>query len=100
MPTSDRQGKFISKALINAANPSTIWDIGPGEGTYYDLLEGNQPSNEWFSGNFYQWVAVEVWPPYIHEYNLRDKYDIVYDEDVRDVGFPEDRSFLNEDLII
>lgn len=100
MPTSDKQGKFLAKALINQANPSTIWDIGPGEGTYYYLLEDHGPDNEWFSGNFYNWVAVEIWPQYIHDYNLREMYDTVYDEDVRNVGFPEERNYINEDLII
>lgn len=99
MPTSDSQGKFIAKVLIHEANPRGIWDIGPGEGTYYDLIEDKE-SGDIFCGNFYQWTAVEIWPDYIDKYNLRDKYDLVYNDDVRKVSFPYWSDNQGRDLII
>jgi hypothetical protein len=100
MPTSDRQGKFVAKALINQANPTNIWDIGPGEGTYYHLIEDDGPNNEWYSGNFHHWTAVEIWQPYVDKYDLRSMYDNLVVADVRDVDFSEVGTFLKEDLII
>lgn len=78
MPTSDNQGKFLSFALINAARPQgQVWDIGPGEGTYADLVLGTaawaQPC----------WIAVEIWAPYIEKYDLHRKYDVVLNQDAR-----------------
>lgn len=82
MPTSDKQGKFIARALIKEANPTHIWDIGPGDGTYWDLMKEKGVNGPY-------WTCVEVWGAYVNEYNLRDKYDVVYVEDVRRVGFPD-----------
>jgi len=79
MPTSDNQGKFIAKALINQANPSTIWDMGAGEGTYRDLM--------WDEGIDSVWIAVEIWKPYIEEFILWRDYDAVYNYDIRDTSF-------------
>ena len=49
--------------LDNYDKDSTILDVGPGEGTYYNLL------NDYFTNM----DAVEVWEPYINQYNLRNK---------------------------
>ena len=97
MSTSDQQGKFIAKALINEACPSVIWDVGPGEGTYRDLIEGNGP---WENGNVHYWVGVEIWPPYVDEYNLDDKYDLIYLEDIRDKPFAGEVFDYENPLII
>ena len=56
--------------LDNYDKDSTILDVGPGEGTYYNLL------NDYFTNM----DAVEVWEPYINQYNLRNKYNNVYNE--------------------
>lgn len=85
MPTSDKQGKLISKLLIQHHNPAEIVDIGPGEGTYWDLVEGE--SYSWPNGNMHYWVGVEVWAPYIAEYDLTSKYDLVVNKDVRKITF-------------
>ncbi len=85
MPTSDKQGKFIVKALVQEADPTVIWDIGPGEGTYYHLLEDS--GGDYFTGNLYHWVGVEVWEPYITEYHLDLCYDVMINQDIRDYSF-------------
>ena len=80
MPTSDKEGKHISRLLIEDADPSVVWDIGPGEGTYYDLMK--------YSTLDAYWVGVEIWEPYVEKYSLDRKYDLVLRKDVREVNFP------------
>lgn len=100
MPTSDKQGKFITKALIDRACPSAIWDVGPGEGTYIDLIETGM-YNPWPNGNVHYWVGVEIWDPYIHKYGLLDKYDRVIHDDIRNYPFIGDTNReVDNDLII
>lgn len=79
VPTSDRAGKFIAKALIKEAQPLHIWDIGAGDGTYFHLM--------WDSLDDPYWVAVEVWQPYIEEFKLKSEYDMVLNTDIRDYPF-------------
>jgi hypothetical protein len=96
MPTSDKQGKFIAKALIKEANPTGIWDIGPGEGAYYQLIEDY--GGDYFTGNFHKWTGVEIWQPYVDQFHLEEMYDEIFIEDVKDITFAdEDHS---DDLII
>lgn len=84
MPTSDRQGKFIAKALIEEARPQgQVWDIGPGSGTYADLMMNTNPGLE------PEWIAVEVWGPYIAQYGLWGKYDTVLRQDIREVDLSQ-----------
>lgn len=54
--------------LDNVPTSKRILDVGPGIGTYSDLLRS--------SG--YRMDAVEIFEPYIDKYKLRDKYDNVY----------------------
>lgn len=82
MPTSDKEGKLISRLLIEDADPAVIWDVGPGEGTYYDLMK-------WSTIDAF-WVGVEIWEPYIKQYDLRSKYVEVINDDVRNVRFADD----------
>jgi hypothetical protein len=79
VPTSDKQGKLISRLLIEHADPQDIVDVGPGEGTYWDLMK--------YSTIDSFWAAVEIWEPYIEQYNLWSKYDVVVSQDIRDVEF-------------
>lgn len=93
MPTSDKQGKFIAKALIEQAGPLGVWDVGPGEGTYAMLALEYRDNLDTF------WTAVEIWAPYIQEYDLKLKYDRVINGDIRDYQFVEDAD-PRYDLII
>lgn len=77
MPTSDKQGKFIARALVREANPPNIWDIGCGDGTYAKLLWDTAAS----------WIGVEVWKPYIEEYQLWKRYYRIYTVDARSYPF-------------
>lgn len=54
--------------LDNVPTSKRILDVGPGMGTYSDLLRSFD----------YRIDAVEIFEPYIHKYNLKEKYDNVY----------------------
>lgn len=58
----------------NISTNDRILDVGPGQGTYSILLRDLG----------YQMDAVEVWHPYVEQFNLRAKYDNVYTVDIRD----------------
>lgn len=75
MPTSDAEGKEWARDLIAGLAPSTVVDIGPGEGTYVRLARDVTPGC--------RWIGVEAWAPYITEYDLFDAYDWVIVSDAR-----------------
>jgi uncharacterized membrane protein len=56
---------------------SRILDVGPGVGTYSMMLRNYG----------YKIDCVEVWEPYVNEYNLREKYDTVFVENIMDFDF-------------
>ena len=56
---------------------ATILDVGPGCGTYYNLL------NDYFT----TFDGVEAFAPNIDRYNLRNKYRNVYNKDIKDFEF-------------
>ena len=58
--------------LDNVPLDTSILDVGAGCGTYSDLL----------CGYGYKMDAVEIWQPYITQYDLKHKYKWVYEEDV------------------
>lgn len=66
---------WIMEKLL-AINPQTILDVGPGEGIYSDLIK------EKF-GDKVSITAIEVWNPYIIEYELHKKYSTIIESDVR-----------------
>lgn len=61
----------------NFDKKSTILDVGCGHGFYYKLL------NE----HFEKFDAVEIWEPYIKEYELEKMYDNVYNVNILDFEF-------------
>ena len=65
-----RVQKWIKSSI---STDKRILDVGPGVGTYADLL----------SEYNYQIDAVEIFAPYIDRFNLREKYDNVYVGDIR-----------------
>lgn len=59
----------------NFPKTATVLDVGAGSGTYYNLL----------SDYFKDMSAVEVFAPYISQYDLKSKYKKVFNKDI--VGF-------------
>lgn len=80
MPYSDPEDRDWAAKHITAAAPRLIYDIGPGVGTYADLLKPSLP-NTVFHG-------VEIWEPYIEQFDLLSKYDAISIADVREFEFP------------
>lgn len=77
MPGSAVEGKELTRNFIIEHNLKTFLDIGAGEGTYYDALNGI---------GFYAGLepiqydlldGVESWGPYIGQYGLYNKYNKV-----------------------
>lgn len=76
MGTSHPETKpwILSKIIDNKV--STILDVGAGSGTYADYFASNKRR--------FKIAALEVWKPYIDEYELAKKYYKVYEADVRE----------------
>jgi predicted TPR repeat methyltransferase len=76
MPTSIAQGKpeIFNWVLQKSNDINSILDIGVGEGTYFNLLSSIKEFN---------WDGIEVWDPYIEQFNLKDKYDVIHNIDAR-----------------
>jgi cyclopropane fatty-acyl-phospholipid synthase-like methyltransferase len=83
MAKSSKNGKQWTKNKLESMlnKNSTILDIGCGQGTYYDLFKDH---NEISLAN---WIAVEVWEPYIKKYNLHGKYKNVINQDARNLNW-------------
>jgi methyltransferase family protein len=80
MPFSARQNRTWAAKHVAGARPRLILDIGPGEGTYADLLRPLLPHTA-FHG-------IEAWGPYVDRFNLLSKYDAITVGDVRTFEFP------------
>lgn len=74
MPFSDADGKAWALEQYQGARPATVVDIGPGCGTYADLMRPHHRAI---------WTGVEAWGPYVAEYDLATKYDRVVVADAR-----------------
>lgn len=90
MPYSNQDGKEdLRDFLAEIPNVSRIVDIGPGAGSYFDLLHYNFPNIEW--------VAVEAWAPYVLTFELAKRYDNIIISDVRWVNWDK---VNNSDIVI
>lgn len=88
MPLSSTENKEVAKRWIDSIDATNVVvDIGAGVGTYKALLTDTKA----------HWVGIEVYAPYIQEYNLKAIYPTVICGDARYVDF----SLLGEiDLVI
>lgn len=59
-------GKPIITEWVRTIGPATVVDVGAGAGTYRDLIGGTA-----------DWTAVEIWGPFVREYDLPARYDRV-----------------------
>jgi hypothetical protein len=70
MPYSSEEGKDWTKRFFGPDKRiDSVLDIGPGAGTYYDLMQPVLQAS-W-------WTAIEIWAPYIDQFGLRSKYNEV-----------------------
>jgi 2-polyprenyl-3-methyl-5-hydroxy-6-metoxy-1,4-benzoquinol methylase len=90
MPKSSRNGKqAIIQWLQSVENVNKVLDVGAGKGTYKRLCDGFRvykdiPAIGPILKNA-TWDAVEIWEPYIKEYELENLYDSVVNEDIREI---------------
>jgi trans-aconitate methyltransferase len=75
VPHSSPEGKAWSVARIVDLGPTRILDVGPGIGTYVDLLRPVMPNSHW--------TGLEFHEPYVTRYDLTRKYDALIVGDVR-----------------
>ncbi len=76
--------------LINKFNPSsTILDVGAGAGYYSNLLKGTFPNMD----------AIEIFEPYIGQYQLRSKYNNVWNENILTFEFDHYDIILMGDIL-
>lgn len=68
MPVSVEQGKEWTYDQLAPLGLTSALDVGPGAGRYADLLRPLVSRID----------AVEVWEPYVDQYNLRSKYDKIF----------------------
>ena len=80
MPRSHPEGRDWAVERIAASTAPVVIDIGCGEGTYSDLARGWRPDA--------LWVGVEVWEPYVEQFDLWRKYDLVAVRDCRELALP------------
>jgi hypothetical protein len=87
MGVSNAENKPWVQEKIKEINPSIVLDIGAGAGIYLDVVRnalGNEPVVH----------AVEIWEPYVQYFNLKDRYNRVFEMDAREV------QDFNYDLVI
>lgn len=80
MPRSLVEGKAWISHAVSRLRPSKVLDVGPGQGTYADLLRGCTPRAFW--------SCVEIFAPYVRMFDLHRKYDTVYVADIRSFTWP------------
>lgn len=76
MGTSHPESRTWILQKIRETKPRSILDVGAGSGTYSHMLR---------SSGYHRAAidAIEVWKPYVEEFNLNNKYRNVFEEDVR-----------------
>jgi hypothetical protein len=87
MGHSDPTNKPWTIAKIKELNPSTVLDCGAGAGIYLDLIRKEIGSDVIVD-------AVEIWNPYIEQFDLYKRYNSLYNIDLREI------SNFNYDLVI
>jgi len=90
MPGSDKQGKEIIRHWITQQQDiNTIVDLGPGEGTYPQLINDSK----------YKWKAVEIWAPYIKRFALDELYSEIRIGDIRYMELPDADCCIAGDIL-
>lgn len=84
--TSTKVGKDWIAQKILSLDIDSILDVGAGQGTYSDLIKSYEINSKI--------DAVEIWEPYINKFDLKSKYNNVFNSDIRS------HDNFNYDLII
>jgi hypothetical protein len=97
MPSSSKEGKStIVEWVGSTTDLTTILDIGAGKGTYKNLFSKKRMLSD------AKWTAIEVWEPYVKDFNLHSIYNTVINEDARYCNYssigPFDLTFMGDVL--
>jgi hypothetical protein len=79
MGYSNPENKPWAQQKIIELKPTTVLDVGAGQGTYLNLIRDGLGAGVIVN-------AVEVWQPYIDEFNLLNRYDKLFPIDVREMN--------------
>jgi len=84
MPFSSYTGKDATIGWFRSHEQTItrILDIGVGSGTYIECIKEKAKVCE-----AAEWIGIEVWEPYIKQYNLDERYDIILNQDVRTINW-------------
>jgi hypothetical protein len=92
MGFSDPTNKPWTQEKIIELKPTTVLDVGAGQGVYLDLIRQGLGAGVIVN-------AVEVWQPYIDQFDLENRYDKLFAMDVRDLtNFAYDLVILGDVL--
>ena len=75
MPYSSRESDAFVIDFVWRNQIHSVLDVGAGAGKYFDILGPHVARID----------GIEVWEPYVSEFNLHDKYDTLYVGDAREV---------------
>ena len=76
----------------NEAGIRNVVDIGPGSGTYIDLIK-----KEYNCCLDSHWTGIEIWKPYIDQFSLEARYNQIINQDVRTIDW---KQFDNLSVVI
>jgi len=89
MPGSVVQGKQeIKEWLQKQPDIKYIVDVGAGSATYPRLL-----------GPEYHYIAIEIWEPYVEQFNLKQYYERIIIGDIRFVELPTADCIIFGDIL-
>jgi hypothetical protein len=92
MGYSNPENKPWAQQKIIELSPTTVLDVGAGQGTYLNLIRDGLGSGVIVN-------AVEVWQPYIDQFDLVNRYDKLFAMDVREMtNFKYDLVILGDIL--
>ncbi len=92
MGYSDPTNKPWTQEKIIELSPTTVLDVGAGQGVYLDLIRQGIGAGVVVN-------AVEVWQPYIDQFDLENRYDKLFAMDVKDMtSFAYDLVILGDVL--
>jgi predicted nicotinamide N-methyase len=77
MGVSNPENKDWVGEKLQQINPKKILDVGAGAGIYLDVVKKYLEDSVIID-------AIEVWNPYINQFNLKNRYNEVYEVDARE----------------
>lgn len=84
MPYSSKEGKYTIVSWVEEKKHTinTVLDVGVGSGTYKHWLAEKRKILRHAT-----WLGVEVWDPYIKEFNLEERYSKIFKTDIRQLDW-------------